>query len=614
MFGLRQKILLLFGALLIILAGLGAQSLLHISRLGGMIDIILRENYQSVLASQQMKEAAERIDSGLLFVLLGETGQGSALIARNARAFETALDRELGNVTLPGEGPKALALRDLYARYKASLPLVTDAARSTAERRSAYFTVLYPVFDANKKTADEILRMNQLNMVEANDRARRRAALAKRQMIILLGIEALVTLLFVPIAGRWILKPIQTLTRSADEIRRGNLDLVVESKSHDEIGRLSESFNAMAASLRELRRTGQARLARIQRATQEAFNSLPEAEAVIDLEGAVEVSTESARSIFGLRPGASVFSLPDAFIADLFRLAVKGSRFVSLPGEQPYIQRFAGGEERYYRPEAGPILDDLRQPTGVIFDFRDVTQLRQQDEIKRGVIRTVSHQLKTPLTSVRMAIHLLLEEKVGPLTEKQAELLVAARDDSDRLSAILSNLLDLSRIEAGRAALDLRPTSPSLMVQEATEAVRRTAQDQGLTFDVDVPSDLPEVWADTSRIGHVFGNLLSNALRYTPRGGRVAVSARAEDAFVAFSVADTGPGIPPEYLDRVFDLFFRVPEQGKETGAGLGLAIVKEIVEAHGGAVGVDSPEGGGAVFTFRLRRADFEAGSKERS
>jgi NtrC-family two-component system sensor histidine kinase KinB len=606
MFGLRQKILLIFGGLLVILVVFGTQSLLHISRLGGMIDIILRENYQSVLACQQMKEAAERIDSGLLFVLLGENEQGSSLIARNSRAFEAALSRELGNVTLPGEGAKARTLSGLYARFKQSLALVTDTARPMTDRRAAYFTLLFPVFGEIKKTADEILQMNQLSMVEANERARRRAALAKRQMIILFAAEALLVLLLVPVAGRWILRPIQTLTRSAEEIRRGNLDFVVESRSRDEIGRLSESFNAMAAGLRELRRTGQARLARIQRATQEAFNGLPEAEAVVDLEGTVEVSTESARSIFGLRPGVSIFGLPDAFIADLFRLAIKGSRFVSLPGEQTPAQRFVGGEERYFRPEAGPILDDLRRPTGVILHFRDVTQLRQQDEIKRGVIRTVSHQLRTPLTSVRMAIHLLLEEKVGPLTEKQAELLVAARDDSDRLSAILSNLLDLSRIEAGRAALDLRPTSPSLMVQEATEAVRRTAQDQGLTFDLDVPADLPEVWADTSRMGHVFGNLLSNALKYTPPGGRITISARAEDKLVAFSVADTGPGIPREYLARVFELFFRVPEQGKETGAGLGLAIVKEIIEAHGGTVGVESPEGGGAVFTFRLRRADI--------
>jgi signal transduction histidine kinase len=225
--------------------------------------------------------------------------------------------------------------------------------------------------------------------------------------------------------------------------------------------------------------------------------------------------------------------------------------------------------------------------------------------MKRGVISTVSHQLKTPLTSIRMAIHLLLEEKVGTLTEKQVELLLAAREDSDRLHSILNNLLDISRIESGRVLMEFRTVSPHSMVLEALEPFQRAAQDQGVTLNVDLPGDLPEVWADTVRMNHVLANLLSNALRYTPAGGRVTVLARADEEWVHFSVSDTGRGIPSKYLPRIFEQFFRVPEQGKETGAGLGLAIVKEIVEAHGGTVGVESTEGKGSTFTFTLRRAD---------
>jgi signal transduction histidine kinase len=204
-----------------------------------------------------------------------------------------------------------------------------------------------------------------------------------------------------------------------------------------------------------------------------------------------------------------------------------------------------------------------------------------------------------------MAIHLLLEEKVGPLTEKQAELLVAAREDSDRLHDILNNLLDISRIESGRVQMGFRAVSPQEMAMEAVESFRTAAKDQGVTLDVDLPDDLPEVWADTTRISHVFGNLLSNALNYTPAGGKVTVSARAVENEVAFSIADMGKGIPSQYLPRLFEQFFRVPDQGPQTGAGLGLAIVKEIVEAHGGTVSADSIEGKGSTFSFTLRRAD---------
>ena len=601
MLGLRQKLSLGFGGLLLIILIIGIQSIIHLTKLGESIDVILRENYRSVIACQQMKEALERMDSGILFELLGYTQKGDEFIRKNELAFEMALGVELHNITLPGEGEKASHLQDLFAKYKTALRKIEDSKSPITVRRNAYFTDLFPLFLQIKDTAGEILRMNQQNMSDANDLARNSAAAARRQMYILLVAGTLVAIGFVFFTGRWILRPINRLIQSADEIRQGNLDLVVESESRDEVGHLSEAFNAMAASLREFRRSDQAKLVRIQRATQQAFDSLPDAVAVVDLQGKVEVATKAAGNIFGLKPNTLIFDLPLGWMANLYKDALKDGRAV----QQKVVQHFVGGEERYYRPEAIPILDNDKQLTGVILVVHDVTQLRQQEEIKRGVVSTVSHQLKTPLTSIRMAIHLLLEEKVGPLTEKQVELLVAANEDSDRLHSILNNLLDISRIESGRAQIDFRAVSPHSMVSEVVESFRRAAQDQGVSLSLEFPDDLPEVWADVTRINHVFGNLLSNALQYTPSGGKITLSAKADEERVRFSVSDTGKGIPSKYLPRIFEQFFRVPDQRKEAGAGLGLAIVKEIVEAHGGTIGVESHEGNGTTFTFTLRRAD---------
>jgi len=604
MLGLRQKISLGFGGLLVIIGIIGTQSIWSLSTLGQSIDVILRENYRSVIACQEMKEAIERIDSGLLFVLLGETPAGEELIRQNIAAFETALGVELNTITLPGEGEKAARLRDLYGQYRSMLAAVEDPSVPSDRRRDAYFNRLLPLFGAIKGTADEILTMNQRNMSEANDQARQTAAAARRRMFLLLAAGTVAACGLIFFSRTWVLRPIRRLIRSTDEIRRGNLDLVVPVDSGDEIGRLSESFNVMAASLREFRRTDQARLMRIQRATQQAFDSLPDAVAVVDPDGRVEVATEAAQKHFGLRLEASVLETPFDWMADLFRQALQTGRSAVLEGHRT-IQHFVSGEERFYRPEAVPILDSERLTTGVVLVIKDVTQLRQQDEIKRGVIRTVSHQLKTPLTSIRMAIHLLLEERVGTLTEQQAELLVAAREDSDRLHEILSNLLDISRLEAGKAGLDLRPVAPSSIVEEALEPFRRAAQDQGVTLENAAAADLPDVLVDRTRIGHVFNNLLSNALGHTSAGGRVTVAAEAREAWVRFAVRDTGTGIPAAYLPRVFEPFLRVPGRRDEGGAGLGLAIVKEIVEAHGGTVAVESEEGAGSTFSFTLRRAD---------
>jgi NtrC-family two-component system sensor histidine kinase KinB len=604
MLGLRHKISLGFGALLVIILVIGAQSIHHLSRLGVSIDVILRENYNSVLACQQMKEALERIDSGYLFVLLGHTDQGKTLIRDNRASFEKSLEAELHNITLADEGPMAAHLQDLYRQYRAVLDR-TLAPEPVAVMNKAYFAELLPLLIQIKNQADAILQLNQKNMSDANDRARHDAATARRRMYLLLAVGTALAVVFIFFTRRWILRPIHRLIRSADEIRRGNLDLVVASDSHDEIGHLSESFNSMAASLREFRRTDQAKLMRVQKATQHAFDSLPDAVAVVDPDGKVEVATESARSVFGLKTGASVEDLPFGWLVDLYHDARGSGRPATLEGARA-IQQFVHGEERYYRPEAVPILNGDGEATGMVLVLKDVTQLRQQEEIKRSVVRTVSHQLNTPLTSIRMAIHLLLAEKVGGLNEKQVELLLSAREDSDRLHEILSSLLDISRLESGRLRMEFKALAPGTIAADAIEPYRREAQDRGVSLQSDVAGDLPAVWADMTRISNVFGNLLSNALKHTPAGGRIHITAEANDAWVRFIVSDTGEGIPQAFLPRVFEPFFRVPLQREiSLGAGLGLAIVKEIVEAHGGTVGVESREGAGSSFSFTLRRAD---------
>jgi two-component system, NtrC family, sensor histidine kinase KinB len=604
MFGIRQKMSFGFGGLLIMLGLIGFQSIALLTELGESVDVILRENYQSVIACQDMKEALERMDSAVLFTLLGHDREGSAMIEQNRRKFLQGLERELNNLTLPGEWEKATAIEKLFREYEITLARVTDANQPKESRRKTYFDVLLPLFEKIKSAADEILLMNQLNMSEANERARRSATDARHRMIVLLAIAAALAGAFILLTGKWILRPITQLTGSAEEIKRGNLDLVVPSASQDEIGRLSAVFNDMAASLREARRSDRSRLLRVQRSTEQAFRHLPQALAVADLAGRIEVATESAKSDFDLMPDASIEDTAVERLGSLFSEAVRTARPAVVENGRTLIQRFIQGEERYFRPKAVPILDREKQPTGVILILEDVTLQHREEELKKGVIATVSHQLKTPLTSIRMTIHVLLEERLGHLTEKQADLLLSAREEGERLYGMIEQLLELSRIESGKLEMKVESVSPHQLVFESVESFRRAAQDRGITVVTDLASDLPDVQTDRLLVDQVFGNLLSNALKYTEPGGRVTVSARAEGEFVWFSVADTGKGIPGQYLQRILDQFFRVPGQASDTGVGLGLAIVKQIIDAHGGIVSVESEEGKGSTFTFSLRRS----------
>lgn len=604
MLSLRQKLLLGFGGLLLIMFIGGFQSIIQFRHLGRAIDVILKENYRSVIACQDMMEALERMDRGVLFIFLGYRQLGNEQIKKNEAAFEKALHIELHNITVPGEGEKAAHLQALFTRYRARIHELQLQSRAGGARR-VYFDEILPLFQQVKNTADDILRMNQKNMNEANDRARKSAAAAQKRMSLFVLCGVLVAVVFIIFVGKWILNPIHRLILSAEAIRDGNLDLVVKVDSRDEIGRLSEAFNDMAASLRAFRRSDQAKLARTREAAIETFSRLPDAAAIADLDGKVEISTQAAQKLFGLTAGTLV---PDVPIAPLSRLFHK---FIDQPvleniEEENTFQLFVNGEERYFHATAAPMTDRDGRPTGVLMIMKDVTEQRHVDEMKRDVIATVSHELKTPLTSIRMAIHLLLEEKVGALAEKQVELLLAAREDSDRLHQILQSLLDISRIESGRLQMDYQETDAQSLVVDAVEPFRRIAQDGGIELKIQLSDDLPMVYADATQISHVFSNLLSNALRFTAPGGSITVSAMSEDQMVRFSVTDTGSGIPHQFMQRIFEQFFRAPDQKSETGAGLGLAIARQIVEAHGGNIDVESEEGKGTTFSLTLRRADY--------
>jgi signal transduction histidine kinase len=200
-----------------------------------------------------------------------------------------------------------------------------------------------------------------------------------------------------------------------------------------------------------------------------------------------------------------------------------------------------------------------------------------------------------------MSVYLLLEERIGSLNEKQTELLVAARDDSERLVGSLDTLLDLDRIESGKAMGAPQPVLPRVLVQDAIDGFLVEARDRGVTLVNAVTEEMPEVMADAERMNHVLTNLLSNALRFTAPGGTVSVRASLEAGCVAFSLEDTGEGIAAEHLDHMFEQFYRVPGQDEKSGVGLGLAIVKEIVQAHGGEVSAESEIGKGSVFRFTL-------------
>ncbi|SPJ14192.1 Multi-sensor signal transduction histidine kinase [Syntrophobacter sp. SbD2] len=601
---LKTKLILASCGPLLILLVVGLISIRTITQSSKALERIFRENYDSVAAGLAMKQAILEIERGVE-PLLYESSADKTIIDSAVLRFSQRLKFLKGNVTLPGEHELTNRLAESWKTYTSELETLVQMQESGSARRDFYRARLLPQSDAVLDAAQQIIDINLNNIISGDGQVRQHATETNRDVIVLVLAGTVLALIFVIIIGPSILRPISYLTRSVKEIQQGNLDLVVKARSGDEIGQLASAFNDMTTSLREFRRTNRARLIRTQKATLSALNSLSDAIIICNPEGAIELSNDTAERLFALKAGMTIQSVENVRMGELFERARHEMRPIRLTTYDWAIQVFRDGEEHFFLPEAVPIMDEERRLTGVMLILSDVTRLRKLDEVKSGLISIVSHELKTPLTSIRLAAHALLNEKLGPLNSKQAELVIAARDDSDRLYRIIENLLDIGRLESGRSTVELVPVSPEQVLLNVVEDMRPSYVDRGVSLVLDLPGDIPQVLADRLRLEIVFANLLSNGLKFTPPGGEVKISARLNNGTVLFSVEDTGSGIPKESLPHIFEKFFRVPGRGGQpSNTGLGLAIVKEIIEAHGSRVEVASTPGEGTKFSFTLAAA----------
>lgn len=564
---LRQRILLTVAPLLLLLAGLGVSGAALLVRLGQRSDAILRENYDSVRAMDRLK---------------------LAVLVNDRPEIEAQFEIEKHNITILPDEPRLVQELDAaLGRY-----------RTDPRERGEVLRI-----------ADAIRRLNENQMQEASRAAESTARTSAGGFIAGVVVSVLLAVLAAWWLQRTLLEPIQAVTDAATAIGSGQLHLVVPVQSRDEVGQLAEAFNTMTAKLRAYRQSNSERLVRARQTGQATIDSFADPVVVIDTLGRVEVANPTAQRLFGVRPPAdgehpAAWTPPDSLrqpVEDALRQqrVVENERF-----DQAVTFRL-DGDDRVYLPQIRPIRSAEGELLGAAVVLNDVTRFRLLDRLKSDWVATVSHELKTPLTSVRLAVHVLLEEIVGPLEPKQVELLVEARDSTERLLKLIEHLLSLAKLEDGREQLDLRPTAPAELLRAAADDAATRAEDRRIGIVVDAAPQAPAVAVDAVRFGRALSNLLDNAVTYTEPGGAVTLSAAATgDDRVRLTVRDTGIGIPAESVPHVFDRFFRVPGRDSTPGTGLGLAIVREVITAHGGDITCESEVGRGTAFHITLPAA----------
>jgi NtrC-family two-component system sensor histidine kinase KinB len=610
---LRAKILLGYGlvlGLLVVVLGGALYQLLHLGRAS---ESILSENYQSIRAAEHMINAVERQDSGTLRYIAGNTEAGVRQFQEQQAVFSEWMGRAKDNVTIEGE--RAVLAR-IDSAYSAYLTAFSDLLRTTTvEDRpmDRYLSELLPTFQAVREASIELRNLNQQTMITASDNA---DAVAHRAVWIVGGIGLLALgggVAFSLILSTRLVRPIRDMRAAAQRIAEGDYDVTVEPQTSDELGRLAEQFNEMAAELRRYRDLNVEKILAEQRKLAGVLRSIDDGLVVVDGDFAVQEMNPAAASVLGVdaqrAEGRHFLEVTrNEPLFESIRSAAQAEPPISDPPTRDPDDILTVQREdttRYYQYLVTPI-DDEEEPHGVILLLRDVTELKEVDQLKTEFVATASHELKTPLTSIGMSMEMIEERHGDELPERDRELLEGTVEDIDRLKALVDDLLDLSKIESGQMEMEVAPVSVELLFQKATQALRSQAEELDVALTTGATDDLPEVRADPTKITWVLNNLVSNALRYTGAGGHIRLSAQTNGPAVELSVADDGAGIPYALQPKIFDKFVQVDDE-RSSGTGLGLSICKEIVEAHGGRIWVESTPGDGSTFTFTLRAAEGE-------
>lgn len=427
--------------------------------------------------------------------------------------------------------------------------------------------------------------------------------------IIVVGVLALaLALVFAWRFAKYVADPISTLMDKARRIGEGDFDQRIEISSRDELSALAGEFNRMAARLRDVRRSDLWCLLVERKKSDAVIDSIYEPVIVTDARGHVTKINSAARQLFGdsQRGGneaASDLSLSGVTggerILSAIQSAVTMQRPVAVEDKAALVPIKVGGAERSFRVRATPMRDGDGKMIGAVTVLEDITALTELDKLKTEFIAVASGKLREPLHSLQLALHAVTEGYTGELNDQQADMLASARQNAERLDELMNDLLELAEMESGTLRLSTERLRPVDLARAAIEKFRFAAECRHIKLEANVWPDLSWVVADRRAVARIFDNLLSNALRHTPRDGSVTIEASEQCGRVFFSVRDTGEGIPEESLPDLFGRFVRIGD--KPGGTGLGLALVKRLVEAQGGQVRVESRPGEGATFTFTL-------------
>ncbi|MFW0715967.1 ATP-binding protein [Pedobacter sp. N23S346] len=576
---IKTKLRLGFGFLFIIVLSFGLIALFFLNELSDKSKIILKDNYKSLNYVSAMRKV---IDENTF-----------PLPTNAAQIFEQNLKSEGANLTENGE---KVAFQKLENTYKILNSSATNARENGIKNlRSAL---------------QNIEAVNMKAIYDKNEMANAESARANLYISIAAVLSFLILFTFIVNFPGFVANPLAEFSSAIKQISRKNYKQRLHFKNHDEFTELADAFNGMVVKLNEWENSNLSKI-KSEKSRIEAI--------IAQMQDAIIGLNEKGEILFLNHLAAQLMNLDEEKIigqnaTELMKKNELLKRIIKPETADKTLKIYADEKESYFLLEHREIIipnyEDQDEKTlkssirsaGSVYVLKNITQFKELDEAKTNFIATVSHELKTPLSSIKMSLKLLNDERVGSMNEEQVQLLTHIKEDSDRLLKITSELLDLSQVETGNLKLTFAITRPEDIVQYAVDAVKFQAEQKSIKLEINCDKNLAQVNADIQKTAWVLVNFLSNALRYSSEKSKVVIDVFQKDKFIQFSVQDYGKGIDEKYQKRLFERYFQVPTDGQnKSGSGLGLAISKDFIEAEDGKIWVVSAIGEGSKFCFSL-------------
>ncbi|TGE29185.1 HAMP domain-containing sensor histidine kinase [Hymenobacter metallicola] len=608
---LKTKITAGFLVVVLLLALVGTYTLYALKRLDRTATHVLQENFYSVQLGQQLYAALDQLSTlqQRRYLAPAPPPHYEADVQRGLQQFQQTLTREAGNITEPGEREVVDSLTRTFAAYQ----LLLDPQSTEPRTPAFYLARIEPLHQLLRAQTARMVHLNMAALTRKNEHANRTARQVTHYTLTILAFSGLLLLFFVFSVPESVVQPLHKLLASIENATNQNFTSSIPVESHDEFGTVARAFNRLLVQLQDYRTSTLAQLMAERNRVTSLVNNLDEGLLLIDEKHRIIVANPVVSTLLNV-PVDHLVGRAAQEVArenDLFREML---RFLDLPAAQrdketPLLTIAQSGEEAYYRLLINDVISfneavDKMEFVGSVLTLRNVSEYKKLDQAKSNFLATVSHELKTPLSSINFHLRLLQDERVGSINAEQGRIVDTLKQENQRLLKMVGELIDVSRLESGNIQLNFQLAHLHDIVQFAADTVQLQLTPKQLTLDLQVPATLPAVRADIEKTTWVLLNLLANAIRYSPPQEpiRISASLTPDQQQVQVRVQDRGPGIAPHYQDKIFQRFVQIPDkQGYTGGSGLGLSIAREFITSQGGQLWVESELGAGSSFVFTL-------------